>query len=299
MTETKRESVTITGSGKIGGGVYDVIKVMGSARVSGDVEANTIRTAGSASFSGSVDALHIHNAGNLRIAEDVSTGSFKSAGSSTVDGDLRATHFSCSGSQRVGNDLIAGNVRLSGSCNVSNDVEADEFVSKGRFRIGGLLSADDIRIQLGHGRGGQCVVSEIGGERIEVRSKGPFWDYDQEKLERKLGKVGHKLEKGLTKMRGKFGIEIDLGDIDKMVDDIVKVGEKIKVNIESNFEDDYLAMLEVETIEGDDIYLEYTKASVVRGKKIAIGPGCEIDHVEYSDSLEIDEDAHVVKQDKF
>lgn len=299
MTETKRESITITGSGKISGGVYDAIKVMGSARINGDVEANVIRTAGSASFSGNVDALNIHNAGSLRVAENVSTGSFKTAGSSTVDGDLRATFFTCSGSQRVGNDLVAGHIKISGSCNVSNDVEADEFVSKGRFRIGGLLSADDIRIQLGYGRGSSCRVSEIGGERIEVRSKGPFWDYDQEKLERKLGKVGHKLEKGLTKMRDRLNIDIDLGDIDKVVDDIVKIGEKIKINIESNFDEERHTTLEVDTIEGDEIYLEYTKASVVRGKNITIGPGCEIEKVEYSDSLEVDEEAHVVKQEKF
>lgn len=38
-------------------------------------------------------------------------------------------------------------------------------------------------------------------------------------------------------------------------------------------------------VEGDDIHLENTKADVVRGQNIVIGPGCEIGVVEYSGEL--------------
>jgi cytoskeletal protein CcmA (bactofilin family) len=41
--------------------------------------------------------------------------------------------------------------------------------------------------------------------------------------------------------------------------------------------------LTVETVEGDDIRLECTRAKVVRGNRVEIGPGCEIDLVEYKD----------------
>ncbi|WP_394138704.1 hypothetical protein [Cytobacillus oceanisediminis] len=40
--------------------------------------------------------------------------------------------------------------------------------------------------------------------------------------------------------------------------------------------------LEAKIIEGDDIYLENTKADVVTGHHVKIGPGCEIGIVEYS-----------------
>jgi cytoskeletal protein CcmA (bactofilin family) len=56
--------------------------------------------------------------------------------------------------------------------------------------------------------------------------------------------------------------------------------------------------LSVETVEGDDIYLEYTKAKVVRGNRVHIGPGCEIDLVEYRVELQLDDDAKVVKQNR-
>jgi len=40
-------------------------------------------------------------------------------------------------------------------------------------------------------------------------------------------------------------------------------------------------------IEGDDVYLEYTKADVVRGNQVHIGKGCEIGRVEYRKSLHV------------
>jgi cytoskeletal protein CcmA (bactofilin family) len=298
MTKHSEDSVIITGSGKIDGGVYDVIKIMGAGRVNGDIEANSVNTAGSASFSGNINVLNMKTAGSCRVGESVTAGNFKTAGSCTVEGDVRATEFSCSGSQRIGNDLIAGNIKISGSCQVGNDVEADTFNCKGRFHIGGLLTADEIKIQLGHGSKG-CKANEIGGERIQVRSGGKFLDWQADDLERKLGSVGYKLEEGLSGLRDRFGIEIDLGDIDKFVEDMVKFGEKMKTNIDIQFgEGEQPSILEVDTIEGDEIYLENTKADIVRGKHVTIGHGCRIERVEYSEELIIEEDAHVGEQEK-
>ena len=51
------------------------------------------------------------------------------------------------------------------------------------------------------------------------------------------------------------------------------------------------------TIEGDEVRLEYTKADVVRGTNVSLGPGCEIGLVEYTGELNRHEDA-VVGQSK-
>jgi len=45
--------------------------------------------------------------------------------------------------------------------------------------------------------------------------------------------------------------------------------------------------LNVELIEGDDIFLEATDAQIVRGSRVKVGNGCRIDTVEYSESLEV------------
>ena len=293
----RKDSVYITGSGKIDGGAYDEIKIMGSARVNGDVEANTVHTAGSAQFSGNVKALNVHTAGACRISGQVTAGDFKTAGSCSVEGDVRATRFACSGSQQVGGSLVAGSIKISGACKVGKDVEADQFYSKGRFTVEGLLSADQIKVELGR-FGSGCRAREIGGERIEVRGGGPCWEWDAEELELKLGKVGHKLEQGLGHLRDRFGIGIEIGDIDKLVEEIVKFGEKVRANIEVKLDDAAQAALEVDVIEGDQIVLEHTRAKVVRGKEITIGPGCVIERVEYSVTLHVDEGAQVGAQEK-
>lgn len=56
--------------------------------------------------------------------------------------------------------------------------------------------------------------------------------------------------------------------------------------------------LEVETIEGEDIDLESTKAELVRGRNVVIGAGCEIERVEYSGTLTVDKAAKVGEQVK-
>ncbi|QJC53516.1 hypothetical protein HGI30_19550 [Paenibacillus albicereus] len=48
-----------------------------------------------------------------------------------------------------------------------------------------------------------------------------------------------------------------------------------------------------QTIEGEDIVLEDTTASLVRGARVRIGPGCEIGRVEYTERFERHADARV------
>ena len=46
-------------------------------------------------------------------------------------------------------------------------------------------------------------------------------------------------------------------------------------------------------IEADEISLENSEVKVVRGKNIKIGKGCYVESLEYSESIEIDEDSIV------
>jgi len=56
--------------------------------------------------------------------------------------------------------------------------------------------------------------------------------------------------------------------------------------------------LEVEEIEADNIYLEYTKCEVVRGRNITIGKGCNIKRIEYLDEVLIDSNSKVKEKIK-
>jgi hypothetical protein len=53
-----------------------------------------------------------------------------------------------------------------------------------------------------------------------------------------------------------------------------------------------------ESIEGDEIALEAVSAKSVTGRVVAIGEGCHIQLVQYSESIEISPDAHVERQER-
>lgn len=69
-------------------------------------------------------------------------------------------------------------------------------------------------------------------------------------------------------------------------------------NMVNYFKSDELPILTAETIEGDDIHVEYTNADLVRGDHVTIGPGCQIKRVEYRESFYQDPSARIESQQK-
>ena len=53
-----------------------------------------------------------------------------------------------------------------------------------------------------------------------------------------------------------------------------------------------------ESIEADQVDIVNTVCPMVSGRKVKIGRGCKIDLVRYSESIEVDSDAQVGKQEK-
>lgn len=276
--EQKRQSVFVAGSNKISGGLYDTVKVMGSGKIEGDIDANTISTAGSCRIDGNVKAGKLKTAGSCKVDGNVEAKEITTTGSCQIDGRVKAGYFKCSGSHSVAKNLIADEIMIAGAFKAGGDVEADKILARGSLDIGGLLSADELMIELR----GRSEAREIGGERIEVRRCGEFREWRTGKFRRKMERAREKLDR--------LGIEIDLSDIFEGL-------EKFMMSFGgAGWGWGHHGSLEAETIEGDDIYLEATKAQVVRGRRIIIGEGCEIDTVEYSDSLEVDESATVKRQ---
>ena len=53
-----------------------------------------------------------------------------------------------------------------------------------------------------------------------------------------------------------------------------------------------------ESIEGDEISIEYTSAKTVTGKDVKIGEGCEIELLQYSENAEISPKAKIGRCEK-
>jgi cytoskeletal protein CcmA (bactofilin family) len=285
--EEGAERVTIAGSGRISGGTYQSIKVAGSGTIAGDVKAESISIAGSCAIEGNAEAEEFHSAGSCRVDGNVKAEDLRTTGSAVVNGDVSADVFKCSGTQKIGGKLTTSYIKISGTCVVGGDVEADKFNSEGSFEIGGLLSADEISIRLG----GDSHAREIGGEKIEVLQK--FGSFDQDKFKRRM----EEKTKGKRWKFNDFGVNIDV-DLEKITDMMGQLKESLGnfgIHV-SGFIG--AGVLEAETIEGDEIHLESTKAKTVRGKNVVIGLGCEIERVEYEESLEVNELSHVETREK-
>ncbi len=251
---TKRGSLSISGAGKATGGVYESIKISGSGKIEGAVEAETITISGSGKIEGGVKAqsLRVSGAGKImgaaevrelqvsgsgKIEGDVRGESFHASGSCKVQGSVRTGELSTSGSMKIAQDVHAKNAKFSGSARVGGQVQAERFYASGAFHIEKLLSADVIEVRLY----GRSYAGEIGGEKIDVR----------------------KYEGGIWFLRWLWG-----GD----------------------------QRLETNNIEADEIYLEATVAKIVRGKRVTIGKECRIEHLEYSESVQIDPSSTVKEQ---
>ncbi len=238
-----RRSVSIAGAGKIEGGVYDRVKISGSGKVTGDVEAEEFKGAGAVTVEGSLRARRFDVSGAFKAEGDLEIEEGEASGSFKVEGRVTARELKVSGAAKCG-PIQGGYIRVNGALKAKGDIEADTVRLSGAFKVEGLISADRVEIHLED----RSKARELGGEVIEVR-RGTAWGGLLSTLGRLLGTHG----------RG---------------------------------------MLEVESVEGDELDLEWVVAEVVRGRVVRIGPGCRIGRVEYQESLEVSPDAQVGEEVK-
>lgn len=284
----RAERVTIAGSGRVSGGRYHSVEVSGAGVVDGDVSAETIVVAGSGKIKGSAKADEIKTAGSCRVKGEVRAEKLRTTGSCAIDGAVSVATLKCSGSQRVDDNVNAGYVKVNGTIRANGNLESDEFVSEGSFKVDGLLSGDAIAIQLG----GTCQAAEIGGEQIEVRS-GAHRSFD---LDAVAERTEHRArDDRWTFLERSLGVDIDLR---RMARGMGKLGSKLGNLGLSMTGIGGHGTLRAESIEGDEIYLESTMAKIVRGKRVLIGPGCEIERVEYEDEVRVHEEAKVAESEQ-
>ncbi len=202
------------------------------------------------------------------------------SGMGKILGDIEANSITVSGSGNIGGNAKASRVSVSGNASINGDVEGERVESSGNFKTSGSVKAAEIsnsgRIRIDGNLKSKKIISEgmlsIGGEleAEEFYTDGVF-------------KVGGLLNANT------IDVKIQWDSYAKEIG-----GETIKVRKGKHFGMNFIFLLfskgfglQADVIEGTDIYLENTKAKVVRGNKVKIGPDCNIDQVEYTDSFEV------------
>ena len=198
-------------------------------------------------------------------------------GKGKIEGNLDCESFQSEGVFHGAGDIKSKRARIDGLAVFQGGMEATEVKVEGSIEIAGDLAVEEIKA---HG-----MINVKGDCKAET-----------------FDLVGAFTIEGLLNT-GK--LELDLYGQSRVRE---IGGEKITVKKEGIFKITQLTnliksmglvnVLVAETIEGDDLELEYTQAKVVRGNNIILGPGCDIDLVEYKETLQQSDDARVKEKRK-
>lgn len=211
------------------------------------------------------------NLPNLKLVGTTSAsggrfGNVKITGEASLTGDVECRSLSCTGTADLRGSLTADTFKLTGECKVGGDMRSGRISAVGDIEIAGELHGDrvkltgDVRVR-GNGeaesiqvRGGLTVEGLLNAETIELRMLGPC-------RAKEIGGGAISVKRSRTSV--------------------------FKMFTRGN------AVLQADLIEGDILELEHTRAAVVRGNRVTLGPGCEIGRVEYRGDLSVHDRASV------
>lgn len=206
-------------------------------------------------------------------------------GSGSINGDVDCMQFKINGRAEVVGNVKSDFTNIHGETSVTGNLQSNHVQINGSATIGGNLGCHSLKVN-----GGTTVKGSVTGDSVSIKGDMAIYgDCEAESFTAKGGfQVGGLLNAGT--------IEIDLHPSVRGCRVKEMGGEKIIVRSNQFFSGirqliktklfDSVLSLSADTVEGDDIYLENTKAKVVRGNHVRIGPGCEIELVEYKHTFE-------------
>jgi cytoskeletal protein CcmA (bactofilin family) len=236
----------------------------------------------------------------IRGAGELSGGEYRRVsilGAGDVNGDVRAEQLRVIGAGDVYGNAEIGHLAVVGAGELSGDLEADRVRAVGAFTVRGELKARRLRAV------GACTVGRILAD--DARIAGALECSDLE--------AGSLILRGAADVDGLLSgdtVEIHLGGNSSFVGEIG--GGRIEVwrrgfgkgnpflralawlMAFGRFGD----RLEVKSVEADDVHLECTRATVVRGRRVSIGAGCSVEDVEYTETLTVHSTARIERRRK-
>ena len=241
------------------------MNISGSGKIAAGDYNESIKVSGSGRLDGNIRCQSLHCSGSVKgTASVVCSEDAKISGSCHIEQSISAQNISVSGSLKVGGDMIAQQeIKLSGGINCGGSLKCESFNCSGGLDVGGEVEAEKIKIS-----GSVKCQGLINADKIEI-------GLEISNASSKVGSIGG----------GEIRIHSANNKISKMplLNKIVGSGGSLTVD---------------ELIEGDVVALERVVAPKVTGRVVAIGAGCEIDLVQYSEEIELHPDAKVGKCEK-
>jgi len=204
-------------------------------------------------------------------------------GEGTIMTDVECSAFNVYGTSEAAENVKTGSVKVFGEAEVKRNMEAKDTLVMGTMMVGGNAHMKKIKI-LGLLEVGEGLTGDEANIKGSIAVNG---DVEYETFD---SSGGFEIKGLLTADTIKVGLRFGQSSAEEIG------GGKITVKKRSNTLLPFgkeIGFLSAKVIEGDDIYLENTKADIVRGNKVKIGPGCQIGVVEYRDDFTNDSKAAV------
>ncbi|WP_372637995.1 hypothetical protein [Cohnella sp.] len=203
-------------------------------------------------------------------------GRVKIDGVGTVEGDIVCVDFDCNGMTKIRGSLAADTMDADGMFTIDGHLSAARSFVDGHMKVRGSLKGDSFSVNGLIRVDGNCEIESFNAEgAFEVNGLLNVGSMDV-----------------LLHGRGRAG---EIGG------ESIRVKQKARGPLNKLFTwmmPRFAPELHVETIEGDEIDLEYTQADVVRGNRVRIGKGCAIGLVEYRTELSAHPGAKIGKEAK-
>ncbi|WP_223700443.1 hypothetical protein [Sutcliffiella deserti] len=227
----------------------------------------------------------------------VSGGSFNLVsinGKGTINGGVQCNNFKINGACDINGHLKGETGVIRGRASIKEDIFLHNYTVDGRSDLMGGLYTANLLV-----RGACTIKKEINSESTKI--------YGKLKLDGSCNTDSF-FSEGVIRIGETLkakNIELNLGNsrsrVNRMEADSIKILKNRKFNGIIGW---FLALLtaagetgslSVQEIYGKHINVEATNVNHIRGEKVVIGPGCKVELVEYTDSIEISKDAKVKK----
>ncbi|AET69574.1 Protein of unknown function, DUF583 [Desulfosporosinus orientis DSM 765] len=238
------------------------INISGTGKINGGKFAE-VSISGLGQILSDLEANRIEISGMGTIKGNVKTQRFLTSGNGTVEGLLEGSDLDTSGNFKVNGPVNVKEIRIQGRNRFNDSVKAEKITCTGYLSVGKDLETEDFRCS-----GSFAVEGLLNANKVEIEINGFCYA-------REIGCEEIRVEKSSSM--------VPLHFLHKLITPFL--GPKRELN-----------KLTANVLEGTIVNICDTQAKIVRGNKVRIGPGCNIGVVEYSEELEVDEEAVVEKQ---
>ncbi len=231
------------------------LKIMGQMTLSGGRYQDVV-VMGELTVNGDLECRDMKIMGQTHIRGGLKGRSGKVNGKAVLDGAMDMEALKVQGQVKTRKPAKIGILDLKGQIQIDGGLQSEEVNVWGELHVGGDCTAERFT-----SKGAFTVEGLLNADEIGIKLYGPS-------RAKEVGGGRITVRRAPASMLGHFLKSLFMGG-----------GLQHKLSAES--------------IEGDDIYLEYTSAKVVRGNNVTLGKECAIELVEYRKNFEPASDAKI------